>query len=149
MAALPFFKRRAGLAGLMVLLGLAACSTTKFPENPEAHRLYEELQAAPDEYYFLVRTGVRSRVMGLDEAAARAALDAVAARWDAVDPLMTTDALLAFLRTNDLAILVPPIEETLAQNAASRPAGGADARLEAAAVKQGLIEAFYEFERET
>ncbi len=145
MAALPIPRRLAVLA-LLMALGLGACSTTKFPENPEAHRLYEELEAAPDEYYFLIRTGVRSRVLGLAEDTARAALGAIEARWDEIDPLSTTDALLGYLQTNGPQALAAPIEETLAQNAGSRPDGGADAALEAGAVKQGLIEAFYEIE---
>ena len=45
---------------------LSSCGhETVFPEQPEAHRLFEEVEEWPDGYYFLITAGVSSRVMGL------------------------------------------------------------------------------------
>ncbi len=135
--------RRAALLALVALmLSPAACRSTRFPDDPAAHPLWEELQAAPYEYYFLVRTGVRSRVLGiLPEAEMRRLLDQVRRQWTALDRWERADAILTHLRTHGLEPIAERVEATLEANAANAPPDGADERLEAGAVKVGLLEA--------
>ncbi|MFQ5929503.1 MAG: hypothetical protein ACE5NA_04435 [Nitrospiraceae bacterium] len=132
---------------VLLMMALSSC-TTKFPENPEKHRLFKELQAASHEYYFLVRKGVASRVMGIQpEAQMRELLRALEARWGDVDSLDASDALINYFRANGLAPIAERVEETLSRNEPSRPPD-LDPRLEAGAIKQGLVDAFYEVQRE-
>lgn len=139
-------RRAAPLTAAAILLALlAACTTTRFPENPEQHRLYGELLAAGHEYYFNVGAGVKSLVLGiLPESEARAAAAEIRSRWGDIDPLDTAAEIVAYLDGVGLAEVAGRISETLEANASGRPTDGVDERLEAAAVKQGLIDAFFE-----
>ncbi len=137
--------RRALLLAALLALSLPACQSTRFPEDPAAHPLWEELQEAPDEYYFLVRTGVRSRVLGLQpEARMHALLRRVRAQWAAIDRQETPEALVDYLYANELAPLARRVEATLEANAGSLPPSGAEPRLAAGALKVGLLEAHQE-----
>ncbi len=135
------------LALAVLLTFLAGCTTTRFPENPEDHRLFHELQAAGHEYYFNVRAGVASRVLGiLPESEARAAIDEIKERWADIDRLEAADDVSEYMNAHGLATVGDRIRETLLQNLPNEPPDGVDGRLEAAAVKQGLIDAAFELE---
>ena len=130
---------------VLLTVALSACATvTKFPENPEEHPLLKRLQEWPHPYYFMVERGVFSRLVGLQpEALMRTLLSAVEARWPDISRLQTPDALMTYFRTTGLAPIAERLEVTLASNAANRPSDG-DSRLEAEAIKKGLVAAFYE-----
>lgn len=129
------------------LFALFSCAT-RFPDNPEAHRLYKELQQAPHPYYFMIERGIFSRIVGIQpEALMRALLSAVEARWSEIDRLDSSEALITYFRTVDLAPIAERIEETLSKNVENRPPE-VNLFLEAAAIKQGLVVAAYEVKRE-
>lgn len=137
-------RRRLALAALAAGLLVAGCVQTRFPDNPEAHPLYEEVQAAGP-YYAQVRAGVKSRVLGLmPESLMRATLSAVEARWDDIRKREDPAAIAAYLRAHQLDPAADAIDETLRLNEPAVPAGGADLRLAAAAVTLGLVDAFDE-----
>lgn len=126
---------------------MSACRSTRFPDDPPDHPLWEELQEAPDEYYALVRTGVRSRVLGiLPEDEMRRLLRDAKAAWPAIDAQETAGAIANVLRLRGLAPVADRVSATLAANAGSAPADSVNARLEAGAVKVGLLEAYEEAE---
>lgn len=130
------------LAGLVLAAG---CTSTKFPENPEAHPLYTQVQAAGP-YYANVRAGVKSRVLGLmPETLLRATLSAVEARWAEIDALDAPEPIAAYLRAHGLAPVAEAVDATLRLNADRAPAPP-DARLAAGAVKLGLLDAFAEID---
>lgn len=136
-------------AAALLLAVLAGCTTTRFPEDPEDHRVFRELEAAGHEYYFNVRAGVSSRLMGMmPESDARAAMDEIRRRWPDIDRLDRANAITAYANANGLAEVGERIQTTLAQNQANAPPDGIDERLEAAAVKQGIIDAAFELEAE-
>lgn len=131
----------------LLLLILGACTTTRFPENPEDHRLYDALEAAGHEYYFNVRAGVSSRVLGIQpEADAIAAIAQVRQWWPDIDRLDASPEITAYLNAHGLGVVADGIDETLLQNQGNSPPDGIDEGLEAAAVKQGLIDAAVEAE---
>lgn len=126
----------------LVLLHAAGCRSTRFPETPAEHPLWAELQEASDPYYFLVRTGLRSRVLGIQpEAEMRRLLDAVRAEWPGIDRQPTAAGVAAYLTGRGLTPVALRVTETLDANAAERPADF-DAALEAAAVKVALLGAY-------
>lgn len=138
------------LPRLFLVLGLVAatgCTSTRFPETPEAHPLFVQVQAAGP-YYANVRAGMKSRVLGLmPEPLMRATLSAVEARWAEIDALAAPDALATYFRQHGLTPVADALDDTLRLNADDAPAGGAAPGLTAAAVKLGLLDAFAEAER--
>lgn len=139
--------RRSTLPVVMFLLwAFSACATTRFPENPEAHRLFAELEAA-DPYYFNVRAGLATRLLGImPEENARATMSSIRARWSEIDRIESAPGLTNFFNQANMAAVVERIEATLLQNEPDAPAAGIDARLQAAALKQGMVDAALEFE---
>ena len=135
------------LALAAVSVALSACATTRFPEKPEDHRLYEELVAAGHDYYFNVRNGVASRVLGiLPESDARQAIDQIKTQWSEIDVLNDPEQIISFLYAQGLTNVAERIDETLDLNDDDAPPGGVDDRLAAAAIKQGLIDAAFELD---
>ncbi len=129
---------------LFVVVSTADCRSTHFPEDPAAHPLWEELQDAPHEYYFLVRTGVRSRILGiLPDEKRRQQLTRIKRRWPSIDRWETTPALLDYLRSHGLSPVAERVEATLTANAPNAPPGGIEEQLEAGAVKIGLLQAYH------
>jgi hypothetical protein len=126
-----------------IAVSLASCSgETLFPEQPEAHQLFDEVHEWPNEYYWLVASGVSSRVMVLgsvDEL-----LSELKEQWTDIEPLDTTGKLINYFRTHDLAPIAEAIERTLSQNRAAEPNGESHSQLQADAVKRGLCYAFWE-----
>jgi hypothetical protein len=135
---------------LPLLLGLtlsaAACRSTHFPDHPQEHRLARELAAAPDPYYKFLANGVFSRLAGLPpEATTKGLLRQLKEQhWKHLEHLTTSQAVVAELRRRGLPQVADTIQTALQALAAQRPAAP-DPKLEAAAVKQGLIEAYYGF----
>ncbi len=73
----------------LLMIGLSSCGhETVFPDRPETHRLISELQEWPDQYYWLVATGVSSRVMVIPSA--DALLSQVEEQWPSIKNLETT-----------------------------------------------------------
>lgn len=141
-------RRWAALLLTVVALSTTACRSTRFPDDPPAHPLWQELQEAPDEYYALVRTGVRSRVLGiLPEEEMRRLLDQVEAHWPIIDEQTTAGAVANVLRLRGLTPVAERITTTLTANTPNAPPDGVDPRLEAGAVKVGLLEAHEEAQR--
>ncbi len=126
-----------------LMMGLLSCGReTVFPDRPETHRLINELREWPDEYYWLVATGVSSRVMGMPSAEAH--LGRVEEQWPNIENLETAEALITYFHQNDLATIAEAIEKTLLQNNASEPTGESHRRLQADAIKRGLVNAVWE-----
>ena len=135
-------------AVVMIVLGFISVSLpscggeTLFPKEPEAHRLFDEVQKWPDEYYYLVASGVSSRVMALPSA--EALLDVVEEQWEDIETLDTADRLIKYFRAQYLAHIAEAIEATLWQNRATEPSGDSHLQLQADAIKRGLSYAFWE-----
>lgn len=121
--------------------------TTRFPDDPEDHRLYRELEAAGHEYYFNVRAGVTSRVLGiLPQTEAHAALEEIKRRWPDIDRLDSVERIAGYLSAHGLNEVGERVEATARENQSNAPPDGVDHHLAAAAVKQGLIDAAFEIE---
>ena len=122
------------------MIGLSSCGReTLFPDRPETHRLISELQAWPDEYYWLVATGVSSRLMGMPSA--DAVLGLVEEQWPNIENLETAEALITYFNENNLTAIADAIEKTLSQNSATEPTGEPHRKLQADAIKAGLLDA--------
>ncbi len=132
---------------VLLMLALSSCAT-QFPEEPPAHPITRKIQEAGGPYYFSVQQGVFSRVVAIQpEDLMRALLSAVEAQWGDIDALDTSGALISYFRAHGLAPIAERIDETISKNAQTRPLDF-DHRLEARAIKQGLVNAFYEVKRE-
>lgn len=126
-----------------LMIGLSSCGhETVFPDQPETHRLINELREWPDEYYWLVATGVSSQIMGIQSAGAL--LTRVEAQWPNIENLETAEALITYFNEHDLAVIAEAIQKTLAQNSASEPTGESHKQLQADAIKRGLVNAVWE-----
>ena len=138
-----------GLVSIIALgfitISLASCGgETLFPKQPEAHRLFEEVHEWPNEYYWLVASGVSSRVMGLRSV--DDLLSELKEQWTKIEPLDTAKKLINYCRTHDLAPIAEAIEKTLSQNSGTEPSGESHLQLQADAIKRGLLNAFWEVE---
>ena len=131
-----------------IVFGCSGCKATKFPENPPPHVLLQALEVWPDDYYWLVETGVSSRVLGLrqpgdsmDDALARVEriLEAVKGQWETISRLNTAQAIMDHLKANDLEAVASAIQQSLDANQAQEPGGSTQAFLQAHAIKRGLI----------
>lgn len=131
-----------------IVVGCISCKTTTFPVNPPPHELLQAIETWPDEYYWLIETGVSSRVLGLrqpgdsiDAALDRVAqmLDAVKGQWGTISDLNAAQAIIDHLNATNLGELAGAIQQTLDANQAEEPGGNTHAFLQAYAIKQGLI----------
>jgi len=143
---------------LLGILALSSCQTeTIFPKKPESHRLLIELEKWPNEYYWLVESGVSSRVMGIraegdgiGEALRRVdeLLGQVKEQWSSIGTLDTPGKLINYFRAHDLAPIAEAIEKTLSQNRAREPTDELHSQLQAMAIKRGLTYAYNEVRKE-
>jgi hypothetical protein len=138
------------LLAVVILLGCLSCQTT-FKENPPEHEMIKTIEVWPHEYYWLVETGVSSRVLGLHqpgegEAEARRRvkqrLDMVNAQWGTLSGLDSAQAIIDHLEAHHLEDVAGAIRQTLDANQAQAPSGGSHMTLQASAIKQGLVEAY-------
>jgi hypothetical protein len=126
---------------------LSSCGgETVFPEQPEAHRLFNEVREWPDAYYWLVAAGVSSRVMGLSSA--DELLSEFKEQWAKIEALDSAEELINYFAEHDLAPIAAAIEKTLSQNSDSEPTGQSHSQLQADAIKRGLTYAFWEVKGE-
>jgi hypothetical protein len=134
-----------------IALGCSGCKTTRFSENPPPHVLLQALEVWPDDYYWLVETGVSSRVLGLrqpgdsmDEALARVErmIEAVKGQWETIAGLDTAQAIMAHLTAHDLGAVAGAIQQTLDANRAQEPGGSTQTFLQSHAIKRGLTGAY-------
>ena len=140
-------RMRRGLVSIVALgfiaVSLASCGgETLFPEQPEAHQFFDEVHEWPNEYYWLVASGVSSRVMGLGSV--DSLLRDLKEQWTNIEPLDTAEKLINYCRTHDLAPIAEAIEKTLSQNSGMEPSGESHRQLQADAIKRGLLNAFWE-----
>jgi hypothetical protein len=134
------------LITLVVVATLLSCGKeTTFSPEPAAHRLLNELEKWPDDYYWLIETGVASRVMGIraggediDESLKRVdkLVSQVKADWSSIAKLDTAVKLIDYFRQHN------------SQNKAREPAGEFHAQLQALAIKRGLISSYREVQKE-
>ena len=123
--------------------GLTSCGhETVFPDRPETHRLINEMREWPDEYYWLVATGVSSQLMAMPSATGL--LSRIEERWSNVKKLETAEDLITYFNENDLRAISEAIEKTLSQNRAAEPTGDSHKKLQADAIKRGLANAAWE-----
>ncbi len=134
------------LLGCLLLGGLAAtsCRSTKFPDHPQEHRLAVELRQAPHPYYRLLANGVFSRTVGLQppEEAKRMLAEIKTDHWAALATMDAAPAITTYLRGHGLNAVADAIQAAMDALANQQPSP-LDGKLEAAAVKQGLIQAYY------
>lgn len=143
---------------LVMTAALSSCGKeTSFPTDPQAHRLLKEMDKWPDDYYWLVETGVASRVMGIrvrgdsiEESLKRVdkLVSKVKAEWSNIEELDTAVELINYFRGHNLAPIAEAIEKTLSKNQALEPAGEFHTQLQAMAIKRGLISANREVQKE-
>ncbi len=135
---------------LTIIFACMSCQT-EFREAPPAHELLNAIEVWPDDYYWLIQTGVSSRVLGLrqpgesiSEALVRLEqqLDAVRDQWANLSGFQSAQAIIEYLNTNDLGDVAGVIGQTLEANAAEVPSGETHAFLQARAIKEGLIDAY-------
>jgi hypothetical protein len=113
----------------------------QFPESSETHWLYDVLQDTLHEYYLTVQREVVSQIVGARPAELiRTLRNAVEALWAEVNAIDTPEALIDYFRAVGLASIAEHSEVTQAKSIPQRPPAW-DSRLEAAAIKQGLVEA--------
>ncbi len=137
------------LLSVAILIGGLGCQTI-FSPDPPAHDLLKAIEDWPDEYYWLIQTGVSSRMLGLrqrgdrpQEALARVEkkLDAVKDQWANLSGLNSAQSIIDYLNANNLEDVAGAIRETLDANQAQAPSRSTHAFLQARAIKQGLIRA--------
>jgi hypothetical protein len=142
--------------GVAMALALHGC-TTKFPVHPPEHALLQALEAWPEEYYWLLETGVSSRVLGLrqpgdslPQALSRVeqTLEAVRAQWDTLAALNSAVAIMDHLKANALEPVAGAIQQTLEANQAREPDRHMHEFLQAYAIKQGLVDAYRKFKQQ-
>jgi hypothetical protein len=143
---------------VVVATALLSCGKeTTFSPEPAAHRLLNELEKWPDDYYWLIETGVASRVMGIraggesiEESLKRVdkLVSQVKADWSNIAKLDTAVKLIDYFRQHNLEPIAEAIEKTLSQNKAREPAGEFHAQLQALAIKRGLISSYREVQKE-
>ena len=142
---------------LAVILALSSCGLyeTIFKPHPKSHRLLEELEKWPHEYYWLIETGVSSRVLGIrsegdsiSDAHKRVdeLLTMVKEQWEEIAPLDKPAKLIKYFQDNNLEPIAKAVKETLDANQDSEPEtpGEFHQQLQARAIKQGLIAAYRE-----
>ena len=139
---------------------LSSCGKeTKFPTEPAEHRLLDELNKWPDKYYWLVETGVASRVMGIRESGdsiedalkrVNKLVSQVKADWSHIAELDTAAELIDYFRQHDLEPIAEAIQQTLEQNEPQEPepTGEFHPQLQALAIKRGLISSYQEVQKE-
>jgi hypothetical protein len=113
----------------------------QFPESSETHWLYDVVQDTLHLHYLTVQREVVSQIVGAQPAELiRTLLNTVEALWDEVEALDSPEALIGYFRTVGLTPIAERIEVTQARNIQQRPPAW-DRKLEAAAIKRGLVEA--------
>ncbi|MBV6506421.1 MAG: hypothetical protein ILNGONEN_01998 [Syntrophorhabdaceae bacterium] len=154
----PMVSWRALLVFAMTLF-LTHCGwiNSVFRPNPQAHILLEALEKWPNEYYWLIETGVSSRILGIraegdniDEARKKVAelLKKVQEQWSDIGTQNTSNELTTYFREHNLVPIAEAIDKTLAANAAYAPNDKEYVWLQARAIKQGLIDAFNKMQEE-
>jgi hypothetical protein len=136
-----------GIIALSLLMAACApvgCRSTHFPEHPTEHRLAKELAAAPHPYYKFLANGVFGRAVAVQPRAAAQQMlkDLKEKQWPEVEPLKSSAEIAAYLRAHDAAPLAQAIDDSQRALASQQPAT-LETELEATAVKQGFIEAYY------
>lgn len=143
---------------VVVTTAISSCGKeTVFSTDPEAHRLLREMAKWPDDYYWLIETGVASRIMGIrasgesiQESLKRVdkLVSHVKANWSDIAELDTAGKLMDYFRQHNLEPIAESIEKTLSKNKALEPAGEFHSQLQALAIKRGLISSYREVQKE-
>jgi len=128
---------------------------TVFPDQPATHRLIEELNEWP-EYYRDVKTGVSSRILGLqlgsniDENITKIAelLSEVKGQWENIENINSSVDLIEYFNQHNLEPISEAILVTLRANEARRPPDDLDDSRTARAIKVGLADAYYKINEE-
>ncbi len=130
---------------LLTTVGSTGCRSTHFPENPKEHPLARKLRES-NPYYLMLANGVFSRVVAIQPLETTSAnLKRIKNQlWPRLEPLATPAEIETLLRSEQLTGVADAVKASRAALASQRPAD-ADPGLEAGAVKQGLIEAYYGF----
>lgn len=135
------------LAALLGLVALLAPGCGGVPKNAAATRYSKALEKAQP-YYKTLRTGMFSRAVTMQpESYAWQQLQQVAKHWDTLDKLDSAQAIAMFLDKNKMRPLAARVRQAIAAGKPDRPMK-ADPKLEAGAIKQGLLEAYKRLEKE-
>jgi hypothetical protein len=135
---------------VVVMMFLSSCIETRFLEYPESHRLLNEIQKWPDEYYWNIETGVFSRVLGNSTVEqSKSLLTQMVQDWDAIVVLDTSEKLINYFQEHNLFPIAEAIQETLIANAEQESTGELNSWLQAKAIKVGLINAYDEIMKNT
>jgi hypothetical protein len=146
-------KRSLRLLVLLLVISAFGCSgcQTTLQKDPAPHELLAAVEGWPDEYYWLVETGVSSRVLGLRQPGERLEdalvrvermLDMVRGQWQTIAGLPSAQAIMDHLKAHNLVEVAGAIQQSLDANQATAPGGHTHTFLQARAVKQGLIGAY-------
>ena len=131
--------------GLGMLALTSACSGV--PAKVSQTRYAKALEKAQP-YYKTLRTGIFSRAVTMQpESYAWEQLQRVAKHWETLDAMTSAEALAAFLATHGMQALAARVRQALVAGRRERPVK-AQAKLEAGAIKQGLLEAYRRLEAE-
>ncbi len=135
------------LITLLALAALIAPGCGGVPQNAATTRYSKALEKAQP-YYKTLRTGMFSRAVTMQpESYAWQQLKQVATHWDTLDKIESAQALARFLDAHQMQPLAARVRQAIAAGRTDRPAK-ANPRLEAGAIKQGLLEAYKRLEQE-
>ena len=138
---------------IVFILNLTGCTkTTKFKENPDEHRLGKTIKEWPNEYYWLVETGISSRILGIlttsgDVQEQMAFVKDIKNHLQGTRNFDDTDRLITHFRENNIEPVADAIEKTLSANAGREPSGEDHGKLQVKAVTQGLTKAMDQLEQ--
>ena len=136
---------------VILVMAFSTCQETVFPDNPPSHQIIKAMEEWPDEYYWLVKSGVSSRVLGIRsegeniEIAIKkvdSLLTLVKQQWTEITTLDSSEKLILYFQDNNLSPVAEVIERTITINAAQEPTGEWHYWLQAKAIKDGLIDAY-------
>ncbi|MCW8822688.1 MAG: hypothetical protein OQK63_01295 [Ignavibacteriaceae bacterium] len=143
---------------IVVMMLFSSCTETKFVENPSDHKIIKAMEEWPDEYYWLIKSGVSSRILGIREEGESlesafimvdSLMTQVKQKWSEISVIDSSEKLINYLRENKLSPIAEAIQETLTINLEQEPSGEMHYWLQANAIKDGLIGAYNEIKENT
>ncbi|MCK5795958.1 MAG: hypothetical protein KAI47_02165 [Deltaproteobacteria bacterium] len=134
------------VVGVIALFSLvSACGGV--PTKVSQTRYAKALEKAQP-YYKTLRTGIFSRAVTMQpESYAWQQLQRVAKHWETLDVMVSAEALATFLGKNQMQPLAARVRQALQAGRRDRPVKALP-KLEAGAIKQGLLEAYRRLEQE-
>lgn len=126
-------------------LGLVAtifygCSS--FPSDVHSTSYFKLLQKS-QKYYRVLSSSVFSRAIAIQpESIAWSEIERVKTHWEQIDSIQTGQKIVEYLKKQEISVLAARVDQALKGAEVIRPAD-AKKKIEAVAIKQGLLEAYH------